>query len=246
MSNLATQNGNHAITLEQVLVNGNLSSLTPDQRVSYYNQTCESLGLNPMTKPFEYITLNGKLTLYAKRDCTDQLRKLHNVSISIKSRENVSDVFAVTAQATTPTGRTDESIGAVAIGNLKGEQLANALMKAETKAKRRVTLSICGMGMLDETEIETIPGAAPANPPPAQRDTPKSEKPAEPKVRMWQLAGKWTGLPPEDRTSAINEMCADLDFPPAKDMSHDQCEKLAGWIEEQMKAKLAWTDWVNK
>jgi hypothetical protein len=35
-------------------------------------------------------------------------------------------------------------------------------MKAETKAKRRVTLSICGLGLLDETEIETIPGAAPA------------------------------------------------------------------------------------
>ena len=32
-------------------------------------------------------------------------------------------------------------------------------MKAETKAKRRVTLSICGLGMLDETEVETIPGA---------------------------------------------------------------------------------------
>jgi len=27
-------------------------------------------------------------------------------------------------------------------------------MKAETKAKRRVTLSICGLGMLDETEVE--------------------------------------------------------------------------------------------
>ena len=34
--------------------------------------------------------------------------------------------------------------------------LANAIMKAETKAKRRVTLSICGLGMLDETELETI------------------------------------------------------------------------------------------
>jgi hypothetical protein len=33
----------------------------------------------------------------------------------------------------------------------------NALMKAVTKAKRRVTLSICGLGMLDETEVETIP-----------------------------------------------------------------------------------------
>ena len=32
-------------------------------------------------------------------------------------------------------------------------------MKAETKAKRRATLSICGLGMLDETEIETIPDA---------------------------------------------------------------------------------------
>jgi hypothetical protein len=30
-------------------------------------------------------------------------------------------------------------------------------MKAETKAKRRVTLSIVGLGMLDESELETIP-----------------------------------------------------------------------------------------
>jgi hypothetical protein len=37
--------------------------------------------------------------------------------------------------------------------------LANALMKAETKAKRRATLSICGLGMLDETEVEDIQGA---------------------------------------------------------------------------------------
>jgi hypothetical protein len=37
--------------------------------------------------------------------------------------------------------------------------LANALMKAETKSKRRVTLSICGLGFLDETEADSIPGA---------------------------------------------------------------------------------------
>ena len=33
------------------------------------------------------------------------------------------------------------------------------MMKAETKAKRRATLSICGLGLLDETEVSTIPGA---------------------------------------------------------------------------------------
>jgi hypothetical protein len=29
-------------------------------------------------------------------------------------------------------------------------------MKCETKAKRRVTLSICGLGMLDETEVDSL------------------------------------------------------------------------------------------
>ena len=42
---------------------------------------------------------------------------------------------------------------------MTGDTLANALMKASTKAKRRATLSICGLGVLDESEIETIPGA---------------------------------------------------------------------------------------
>jgi hypothetical protein len=32
-------------------------------------------------------------------------------------------------------------------------------MKAETKAKRRVTLSICGLGFLDESELESVRGA---------------------------------------------------------------------------------------
>lgn len=38
-----------------------------------------------------------------------------------------------------------------------GDALANALMKAGTKSKRRVTLSIAALGWLDETEVETIP-----------------------------------------------------------------------------------------
>jgi hypothetical protein len=143
--------------VEAALIGGDLSKLTSEQRVVYYNRVCESVGLNPLTKPFEYITLNGKLTLYARRDCTDQLRKIHRVSVTIKSREKSDDVYIVTAVATMPDGRTDEAIGAVAMGAGKGEALANALMKAETKAKRRVTLSICGLGWLDETEIEDHP-----------------------------------------------------------------------------------------
>ena len=54
--------------LESILVEGNLDKLTPVQRLDYYAATCKSLGLNPLTKPFAYIKLNGKTTLYALKD----------------------------------------------------------------------------------------------------------------------------------------------------------------------------------
>jgi hypothetical protein len=41
---------------------------------------------------------------------------------------------------------------------------ANAAMKCITKAKRRATLSVCGLGLLDETGIETIPAAVKHDP----------------------------------------------------------------------------------
>ena len=144
--------------MEQVLIGGDLAQLTEAQRLGYYRAVCQSLGLNPLSKPFEYLWLNGKLRLYALRDCTDQLRRLHGISIYITNRERLGDIYIVTARATDRTGREDESTGAVALGTLKGDALANALMKCETKAKRRVTLSLAGLGWLDETEISTIPG----------------------------------------------------------------------------------------
>jgi hypothetical protein len=145
--------------IEQVVMQGDLSKLNPKQRVMYYNKVCESTGLNPLTRPFDYITLNGKLTLYARKDATEQLRQLKGISITKLEARVVEDLYIVTATAVTSDGRQDQATGAVCIGNLKGEQRANGIMKAETKAKRRVTLSIAGMGFTDESEVDTIPGA---------------------------------------------------------------------------------------
>jgi hypothetical protein len=145
--------------IEQVVMQGDLSKLNPEQRVTYYRKVCDSAGLNPYTRPFDYISLNGKLTLYAKKDATEQLRKLNGISIERLDSKVVDDLYIVTAVARSKDGRTDQATGAVVIGHLKGDAKANAIMKAETKAKRRVTLSISGMGWTDETEIETIPTA---------------------------------------------------------------------------------------
>ena len=42
--------------LFDLLVQGDLSKLSDDQKVEYYRRVCESLGLNPLTRPFEYLT----------------------------------------------------------------------------------------------------------------------------------------------------------------------------------------------
>ncbi len=169
-------------TLEKVLIQGDLSPLSESDRIVYYSRVCKSLGLNPLTQPFAYIRLQGKLKLYALREATEQLRQLHSVSVKIVSRELVDDIYVVTARATLPDGRCDESIGAVFLGQSQGELRANLLMKAESKAKRRVTLSICGLAMLDELEVETIPDAIKTQVP--------ELKPATPEVwRKWEHVG---------------------------------------------------------
>jgi hypothetical protein len=144
--------------IENVLINGDLAKLSERDKVFYYNKVCESVGLNPLTRPFGYIKLNNKLTLYAKRDCADQLRQLHGVSIKVIQRGEVDGQYEVHVAAQDRKGRTDEDIGAVPISGLRGEARSNAIAKAMTKAKRRVTLSICGLGLLDETEASDIKG----------------------------------------------------------------------------------------
>jgi hypothetical protein len=145
--------------IEKVLVTGDLKSLTPEQRTSYYQKVCASLGLNPLTKPFDYLVLNNKLVLYANRNCAEQLRRVYGVSITDLCHQVSDGIVTMIVKGRDAQGREDVASASVVISNLKGEALANAYMKAETKAKRRLTLSMCGLGMLDETEVESIPGA---------------------------------------------------------------------------------------
>lgn len=144
--------------MESVVIGGDLSQLKPAERVEYYKAVCASVGLNPLTRPFEYITLNGKLTLYARKDATDQLREKHSISIGKPDITFQDEWIIVAVVASKQDGRTDSDVGVVNKKDMRGD-FGNALMKAVTKAKRRVTLSICGLGMLDETEVETIPTA---------------------------------------------------------------------------------------
>jgi len=152
----------NADLVANLVLSGDLSKMSDVQKVQYYQQYCERIGLDPLTQPFLILKLNGKETLYASKNCTSQLNQLHSLSHEILNTERVMDVLTVTVRCTGKDGRFTDEVGSVSIMNLSGDNLANAIMKASTKAKRRATLVHCGLGMLDETELETIKGAASA------------------------------------------------------------------------------------
>ena len=145
--------------IESIVINGDLSKLQPQQKVAYYNYRCSQAGLDPAAKPFDLLKLNGKEVLYANAQCTQQLCAIHKLSTQVTHREKMDDIYLVSVRVTGADGRLSENQGAVAIAHLKGDALANAVLKATTKAIRRAVLAHCGLGMLDETEAETIPGA---------------------------------------------------------------------------------------
>lgn len=143
--------------VESMVLRGDISALSPEERAKFYVEMCEVLGLTAATQPFAILRLNGKEILYPTRGATDQLAAIHRLNREIVDGPKVIDVagtkmiYAV-CRATHPNGRVETAVATVPLNDP-----LNGLMKAETKAKRRATLSILGLGMLDETEIETIP-----------------------------------------------------------------------------------------
>ena len=179
MSNVVSMGKNELAVIdpniiESIVVKGDLSGLNQQQKVAYYNYRCQQIGLDPSAKPFDLLNLSGKQVLYANAGATQQLCSMHKLSTQITHRERVDDIYLVSCRVTGADGRVSENQGAVSVGNLKGDALANAILKATTKAIRRSVLAHCGLGMMDETEVETIPNAmrvslqdpSPIEPPP--------------------------------------------------------------------------------
>lgn len=144
--------------LNKLVTSGDLKGLTPDQQRAYYIYRCQLLDLDPATQPFDLINLQGKLTLYAKKECASQLSSKRGLSATIVTQGIQGDLYVVQARCKGGDGRETDDLGAVSIKGKAGDDLCNAMMKAATKAKRRAILSHCGLGMLDESELETVRG----------------------------------------------------------------------------------------
>ena len=153
--------------LEKVILNADLSSLSGEQRVNYYMQVCNQYGLDAFTRPFEYIKLNNKLVLYATKSCASALQELKSISVEIVKQEQFQDVWIVTVRGTRANEKAAdgrviaENVGITPIKGLSGDALSNSIMKAVTKAQRRLILQMCGLGSTDETELQSIANVSP-------------------------------------------------------------------------------------
>jgi len=155
-----------------VLIIGDLKDLSPEQRVEYARSMGRSLGFNMLTRPFDYILFREfdggpeRLELYLNARGAAQLRKIHRISIVPGSLKRVihDEHCMVSVDVRDGWGTTDSATGSLTLYKFKnkekvplmGREWDNAIMKCETKAKRRATLSICGLAMLDDSQLDTM------------------------------------------------------------------------------------------
>lgn len=143
-----------AATLQQILVDGDLEKLSPAQRLSYYSMRATAAGLDPRSQPFQFVRLQNKLVLYATRAATQQLAGKNKISVAITGFDESGGLIEYRVRGTRPDGQFADEAGIVSFPGAKGTpDHANARLKALTKAKRRVVLAICGLEVLDESEI---------------------------------------------------------------------------------------------
>ena len=145
--------------LADIILDGNIKKLNRDQKKDYVMKVCEVTGLNPALRPFDFITLQGREIMYANKQAAEQLRQIHNISITDVEHQVIDGMIFVTVKGHDGTGRYDSATAALPLPENRGDAYSNQVMKCETKAKRRFTLSICGLAILERDDCERVESA---------------------------------------------------------------------------------------
>lgn len=123
---------------------------------------------------------------YASRQTTIELAASREISLEQKKEYIAQDEARYTYRATDiRTGRFIEAVGSCSLINSKGNPLdatarSNKIMHAETKAKRRASLEICGLAFLDDTEVDSVEGATRLELKEDAAEAPKGNQPSVP------------------------------------------------------------------
>ena len=205
--------------IEAAMMEGDYSKLGVPQRLALIRKKCDEEGISMYQAPFVFAVMKGKLNLISTKNRAAQLRANRNVTIEVVKEETLEalHIFKVTVKGRiTKDGvtREDTDIGVVPLVNDQGEpwpaaEMGNKLMAAITKAKNRVTYSLCGVSGLDETEARDMggwdegqgkqalpPGPRRINPGPSNQDPEKFVQDTNPPPAAIPTEVKQVGVQP--------------------------------------------------
>ena len=136
-----------------------LDRLSADELKQYYLDACAYHGVPPELNVLAFQYMDGgdgarRRVLYAKKGATDIIRERLGISVVQMEKEIFHGTLTYTCLGKNKDGRTEIAIGAAYIEGLTGRALEVAIMVAQTRATRRMTLQFAGAGLLDETELQ--------------------------------------------------------------------------------------------
>jgi hypothetical protein len=231
---------------------GDLSTLPEPEHDRVLVKMCAHYGLDPVLRPFCIIPAQGKKIWYATKTSTDMVASRDKLTRKFKERRIDKDLMICeiimeitdghrieegTAVVTIGEFVRDPKTGAIGEQMMRGEALANAMMRCETKAKRRATLAWFGMpdgtggedidlapqakaAKVTATEtIETtatLPAEGEAESTPANAAAPAKKKPGRPsraEIEARAMAGGQAEAEPErihlaDQVAAVGNLGA--------------------------------------
>ena len=167
MSNMIQVSGD---AMKSIALHGDYSKVSEGDRVNIALNLCETFGLNPATVPFNWLKneKTGAISLYPNKSCAAGLASNRNLSVEVVKEGPVMDTaYSVTVRVK-EGDRVTEDVGVTSITYFKkgdastpgswtrieGSGLADAIMKAHTKATRRTVLKHCGLSLPEEKEGE--------------------------------------------------------------------------------------------
>ena len=139
-----------------------LDQLSEAEQLEYVELACEHLGV---PSDLGLVSLGfmdsgdgkRKKVLYVHKGATDIVRDHRGINVeSMIPLAANKEYVGFTATGKDSKGRQEVAVGAVSISGLTGVAVANAVMTAQTKASRRLTLIYAGGGFFDETEVSEI------------------------------------------------------------------------------------------
>lgn len=160
-----------ASVLNKFLQTGDVISFTDEQKLLIMQMLCEKYGLDPVTRPLDLIKMPqsnntpAREIVYLTANGCELIAAKWKMSFKIKEKgidKDAGVAYFVLEGRIPETDRSDESTAYVQCvrKNIKNEpeyffgtDMANALMKCETKARRRLIKRLTGLDYIDEDDI---------------------------------------------------------------------------------------------